>query len=150
MTFDNGGLLSLSNCHRYAARVGEARKIKRGNYVPPNLFPSKLLMIEHDSARFNPNIMKIFTENRSCSNCISTDIDLVTENKFPLLKIYLFTVFSSFYVDKLGNHWKERLKISKIVKFESDTSLVGGRFVRPVYLFFVLFFLFFVISLFLA
>ena len=126
MTFENGGLLSLSNCHRYAARVGEARKIKRGNYASPNLFPSMLLMIKHDSARFSPNIIIIFTENRSCSNCTSTDIDLVTENKFPLLKIHLFTVFSTFYVDQLGKirryHWKERLKISEIVKFESDTS----------------------------
>ena len=126
MTFGNGGLLSLSNCHRYAARVGEARKIKRGNYAPPNLFASTLLMIKHDSARFNPNVIIIFTENRSCSNSTSTDIDLVTENKFPLLKIHLFTVFSTFYVDQLGKirryHWKERLKISEIVKFESDTS----------------------------
>ena len=75
---------------------GEARNVKRGNYVPPNVYPSKLLMIEHDSAKFNPSIIKIFTENRSCSNCYSTDINLVTENKFPLLKMHLFTVFSLF------------------------------------------------------
>ena len=42
-------------------------------------------------------------------------------NRFP------FTVFSTFYMDKLGeirrHHWKERLiDISKIAKFESDTS----------------------------
>ena len=114
MTFENGGLLSLSNCYRNAARVGEARKMKKGNYVPPNLFPSKLLMIEYDSARFNPNIMKIFTENRSCSNCTSTDIDLVTENKFPLLKIHLFTVFSSFYVQYVGITGKSALKLVKL------------------------------------
>ena len=36
----------------------------------------------------------------------------------------LFTVFSTFDIDKLGkihqHHWKEHLKISKIAKFESD------------------------------
>ena len=35
-------------------------------------------------------------------------------------------VFSTFQMDQLGrihqHHWKERLKISKIAKFESDTS----------------------------
>ena len=38
----------------------------------------------------------------------------------------LFTVFSTFDVDKLGricqHHWKERLNISKTAKFESNTS----------------------------
>ena len=41
----------------------------------------------------------------------------------------LFTVFSTFYVDQLEKirryHWNERLKISKIAKFESDTSLAN-------------------------
>ena len=36
----------------------------------------------------------------------------------------LFMVFSTFYMDKLWknrrHHWKERLKISKTAKFESD------------------------------
>ena len=35
-------------------------------------------------------------------------------------------VFSTFQMDQLGrihqHHWKERLQISKIAKFESDTS----------------------------
>ena len=36
-------------------------------------------------------------------------------------KIAPSTVFSTFNLDKLGKiHWKERLKISKITKFESD------------------------------
>ena len=108
----------------------------RGNYVPPNVYPSKLLMIEHDSAKFYPSIIKIFTENRSCSNCYSTDTDLVTENKFPLLKILLFTVFFTFYVDQLGKirrqQWKEPLKSSKIVTFESDTSLASEDIARKV------------------
>ena len=34
-------------------------------------------------------------------------------------------VFSTFYMDQLGEirrrHWKERLNISKIAKFESDS-----------------------------
>ena len=36
----------------------------------------------------------------------------------------IFTVFSTFYMDQLGktsrHHWKERLKMRKIAKFESD------------------------------
>jgi len=36
------------------------------------------------------------------------------------------TVFSTLQMDQLGkirrHHWKERLKISKIAQFESDTS----------------------------
>ena len=39
--------------------------------------------------------------------------------------IDLFKVFSTFDMDKLGkilpHHWKERLNIGKIAKFESDT-----------------------------
>ena len=35
-------------------------------------------------------------------------------------------VFSTFLADELGklrrHHWKENLKISKLAKFESDTS----------------------------
>ena len=35
------------------------------------------------------------------------------------------TVFSTFDMDQLGkilrHHWKERIKISKLAKFESDT-----------------------------
>ena len=38
-------------------------------------------------------------------------------------------VFSTFYMDKLEeirrHHWKERLKINKIAKFKSDTSLAS-------------------------
>ena len=38
-------------------------------------------------------------------------------------------VFSTFYLDKLEeirrHHWKERLKINKIAKFKSDTSLAS-------------------------
>ena len=44
----------------------------------------------------------------------------------PSRSIDLFTVFSTFDMDKLGtirqHRWKESLKISKIAKFESDTS----------------------------
>ena len=44
----------------------------------------------------------------------------------PSPSIDLFTVFSSFDMDKFGkirrHHWKERLNVSKIAKFESDTS----------------------------
>ena len=36
------------------------------------------------------------------------------------------TVYSTFYMDPLGNilqhHWKERRKISKIAKFKSDAN----------------------------
>ena len=50
-------------------------------------------------------------------------------------KIDTSTVFSTFDMDKLEkirrHHWKERLKISKITKFESFEDLqVGGGFVR--------------------
>ena len=38
-------------------------------------------------------------------------------------------VFSTFFMDQFGkirrHHWKERLKISKIAKFESDASLAS-------------------------
>ena len=49
----------------------------------------------------------------------------------PSPSIDLFTVLSSFDLDKFGkirrHHWKERLKISKITKFESFEDLhVGG------------------------
>ena len=131
MTFENGGLLPISSCYRYAARVARKRQLRS-----TNVYPSKLLMIEHDSAKFYPSIIKIFTENRSCSNCYSTDTDLVTENKFPLLKILLFTVLFTFYVDQLGKirrqQWKEPLKSSKIVTFESDTSLASEDIARKV------------------
>ena len=44
----------------------------------------------------------------------------------PSPSIDPFTVFSTFDMDKLGktrrHHWKERLNINKIAKFESDTS----------------------------
>ena len=40
--------------------------------------------------------------------------------------IDLFTVFSTFDMDKLGkirrHHWKERFNISNTAKFENDTS----------------------------
>ena len=44
------------------------------------------------------------------------------------LNIDLFAVFSSSDMDKLGkirrHHWKERHKISKTAKFESNMSLI--------------------------
>ena len=42
------------------------------------------------------------------------------------VKMDLFTVFSTFYIDQLRkirwHHWKKRLKISKSAKVKSDTS----------------------------
>ena len=42
------------------------------------------------------------------------------------MKIDLFTVFSTFDINKLGkiglHHWKDCLNISKIAKFDMDTS----------------------------
>ena len=49
--------------------------------------------------------------------------------QFKTRVIDLFMVFSTFYMDKLEeirrHHWKERLKINKIAKFKSDTSLAS-------------------------
>ena len=49
--------------------------------------------------------------------------------QFKTRVIDLFMVFSTFYLDKLEeirrHHWKERLKINKIAKFKSDTSLAS-------------------------
>ena len=45
--------------------------------------------------------------------------------KISTLKIDLFTVFSTFDMDKLRkirqHHWKERLNIGKPAEFENDT-----------------------------
>ena len=59
------------------------------------------------------------------------DNDLKTKGNKILTKnkIDPSTVFSTFDMDKLEkirrHHWKERLKINKIAKFESDTSLAS-------------------------
>ena len=49
--------------------------------------------------------------------------------QFKTRVIDLFMVFSTFYLDKLEeirrHHCKERLKINKIAKFKSDTSLAS-------------------------
>ena len=53
-----------------------------------------------------------------------TNMAAVTSYKNTLYLLYLF---STFFMDQFGkirrHHWKERLKISNIAKFESDTSL---------------------------
>ena len=77
---------------------------------------------------------------------------IAPSKKTPALQANLFTVFSTFDMDKLGkicqHHWKEHLKISKIAVFESDTCkacrdssascekfteicIVGGKFGPP-------------------
>ena len=54
----------------------------------------------------------------------------------PFLALELRSTVFTFYMDQLGkhrgHHWKKRLKISKMGKFESETSSASGDIARQV------------------
>ena len=65
-------------------------------------------------------VNKIYVRNACRKNYATVEIHLESDSTDPS------TVFSTFNMDKFGkipwHHWKEHLKMSEIVKFESDTS----------------------------